>query len=113
MAKAKRATTISRNTKRKVKKSKVWTYDSVFEVNPSVFIREYKDKIVIMNVEDTDNYFELNGIASQIFRSIDGTRTLESITKKVSSKSASEKQFKSKVDSLIKELIKENLIHLI
>lgn len=112
MAKTKRNTSISRKTKRDVKKSKTWSFDSVFEISTGVFSRlRGRESVLVMNVDDEKNYFEITGVAGRIFQAIDGKRSIKSIVKKYDPEQTSE--FKTHVTKLIRKLLSEKLIQIV
>ena len=113
MPKAKRTTPISRNSKKKVKKSTKWSLDSIFDVNPNVYFRSHgRDRLVIMNVENAHDYYEITGLASRVFQAIDGKRSVSAIIKKTGTKQKSPDKFKANVEALFRDLLKEKLIQL-
>jgi hypothetical protein len=107
----KRSTSLSGKTKKKVKKSQTWTVDSVFKLDPNVFYRAHgQDRVVVMNVKNAKDYFEITGMAGEVFRAIDGRRSVAKIIKKFEAKQKNSTLLKSKIQGLFRSLLKEKLI---
>jgi hypothetical protein len=107
----KRSTSLSGKTKKKVKKSQTWNLDSVFRLDPNVFYRAHgRDRVVVMNVKNAKDYFEITGTAGEVFRSIDGRRTVGKIIKKFEAKQKNSALIKTKIKGLFRSLLKEKLI---
>ena len=94
------------------KKSQRFSENLVPALRESIISRINADGTVsIVNLEIDDLTYSLDGIAAEVFASIDGTNSLATIKQNIIEKHSPPKnKFGSDFESLVRELAAENLI---
>jgi hypothetical protein len=93
-------------------KSKKYDLTSVPRLAEGVLSRKTADgTIVVMRLDDQGYFFQINGIASQIWAAIDGKRSLDGILRRIAKELKIEPgQIEAQTLSFMKDLSKEKLI---
>jgi hypothetical protein len=83
-----------------------------YRASTEIVTRKNQDgTVVIMKMDDSNNFFKINGIASEVWNAIQNEIPLNQLKQKITSEyDVTDDQLNKDIDSLIKTLIEKNLI---
>jgi hypothetical protein len=84
----------------------------VFSHSEGVYFRDVNDDSMnVMNIDNPDHYFVIDGYASKVFQLIDGKKSVGAIIKNVRSGNALPSRFDQDVHAFLRDLLKKSLIY--